>query len=324
MKVFASHNPDAAIRSRSSSGGIFSMLASETLKAGGTVYGARFARDYSVSMARIDNLQQLDCLRGSKYVFASIRPVLAEIEQDVSDGKQVLVCCTPCQIAALRSRFGSPENLLLVEVVCHGAPRPEIWNKYLDEFCKRHGKTKADIAEINFRDKRNGWKTYSLTIIFKSGKRFTERFEDDLYMRSFLFGYTVREACFNCRFKYPDGSKADITLGDFWGIDKLAPEIDNNSGTTLVIAGTDKGMRAVDSLRVDAVTKLDMAAKYNRAIKSPSRKPAQFDNFLSSVNSGECLLATMKQFAGRPFRKKLKARLKRFLQNLKFPQKKTC
>lgn len=301
MKIFAAHNPNAEIRRESSAGGIFSMLAEHVLSEGGAVYGASFDSEWRVRHVRIDKLNELWRLRGSKYVFSDIKPIQTEIERDIECGRKVLFSGTPCQVAAIRKRFGDNPDILFVETVCHGAPQPEYWQRYLDELCQKLGKTCADIETINFRDKRTGWKSYSFSIQFKDGKAFTQLHDDNLYMRAFLRNLTLRKGCFVCPFKYPNGSQADITLGDFWGISELAPEIDNDLGTTIVIARTEKGARFAEEVLGETVKFLtfNQICRYNSALIRPAIMPRDFDTFAKQV-SKTLVIMVMRQYCGRP------------------------
>lgn len=313
MKVFAYHNPDDEIRLESSSGGLFTALASEILAEDGVVYGAAFGEDWKVEHIRVDNEADLKRLRGSKYVYSDFASSIAEALKDLEAGRKVLFTGTPCQVAAMRKRAGDRDNLLLIEVVCHGAPEPSYWERYLEEICKKLHRSKKDIESVNFRDKRAGWKDYSFTIRFKDGKTFTQRHEDNLYMRAFLKDYTPREACFRCPFKYPDGSKADLTLGDFWGISQLAPDIDNNLGTCVVILRNEAKEEAVKNLQIDKALQFEDITKYNPAIIRAASKPAQWENFQREVKGDDLLLSAkkdelirlFKKYAGRPLRKSI-------------------
>ena len=311
MKVFAAHNPDNHIRSQSSSGGVFTILAENIIRHGGVVYGAAFDENWRVVHRRIDSIDNLKTLRGSKYVFSHVATAYNQALTDLSSGRQVLFSGTPCQIAAMRKRAPSAPHLLLVEVVCHGAPQPIYWIRYLSELTHNHHRSISDIVGINFRDKRTGWKNYSFTIQYNDGKTFTQLHDDNLYMRAFLKDLTLREACFRCPFKYPHGTQADITLGDLWGITQLAPEIDNDLGTTLVIIRTPAGHAATTSLPGLKQLSLDDAAKYNPAIISSVTRPECYDSFILASKTG-AIIRLFRKFCSRPVLQLIYIRLARF------------
>lgn len=306
MQVFASHNKNENLRTQSSSGGVFSILATKVIESGGVVYAAGFeSQTWLVKHRKVETIGQLSDVLGSKYVWSDLGNSIDDAIRELANNRWVLFCGTPCQIAALRKRAGNHTLLLAVEVVCHGTPSPAIWQQYLQAVCTSHKASVTDITRINFRDKSTGWKNYSFTIGFKNGKTLSELHDDNLYMRAFLADLTLREGCFRCSFKYPDRSLADITLGDLWGITQLAPHIDNDKGTTLVIARTDNGCDAVRDLEVDCVLKFDNVVKYNPAIILPAKKPAKRDAFLSEIKSGKHTLRVLRRYASRPVKEKV-------------------
>lgn len=323
--IFAAHNVDSETRRHSSSGGIFAMLANDVIGAGGVVYGATIDANGNVAHRRVDNTGALAALQGSKYVFSDATKAYADACADIAAGRHVLFCGTPCQTAAMRQRAGDNPALLLVEVVCHGAPQPKYWRRYLAETVAKHRRSIADIARIDFRDKRTGWKNYSFTILYRDGKTVTQLHDDNLWMRAFLGDLTLRDACFRCPFKYPDGSAADITLGDLWGIERLAPDIDNDLGTTLVIARTRRGKAAVANIAADATLTLADVARYNPALTTSATKPAGYDTFRNAAQTLLDNTAPTKQtfrklaarHTARPLLLTLKIRLARLLAPLR-------
>ncbi len=313
MKIIASHNPDAGVRAKSSSGGVFSMLAEATLGSGGTVYGAAFDGEGRVVHVRVTGPAGLERIRGSKYVYSSTGSAMTQALADLEQGRPVLFSGTPCQVAAMRKRVGENQRLLLVEVVCHGAPEPRYWERYLAEFCHDNRHTPADIRSINFRDKSTGWRGYSFTVGFTDGSKASQRAAENPYMRAFIHNFTLRKACFRCPFKYPDGSAADITLGDFWGIESVAPEIDNNLGTTIVIARTRHGEDAISLLPADGTFTLEQAARFNPAILHAPAEPARFDEFAAEAASVPRLTPVLKKYAGMSLLRRIRRRLSRII-----------
>lgn len=304
MKVIAAHNPDADVRRASSSGGVFSLIAEKVISEGGVVYGAAFNEEWKVEHLRVDTIEGLSALRGSKYVYSHVGSAYEDALADLESGLKVLFSGTPCQVAAMKKRAGERENLLLLEVVCHGAPEPIYWERYLSELCNKLKRDITDITSVNFRDKRTGWKNYSFTVKFSNGKTFTQPHADNLYMRAFLKDFTLREACFRCPFKYPEGSKADLTLGDFWGITQIAPEIDNNLGTSLLISKKETDCEFTSYVTKDKDLSFQEAVKYNPAITSTPALPANRDLFKTEAKE-EKLLPVLKKFAGRPLSQKI-------------------
>lgn len=308
MKIFAAHNPDADIRKESSAGGVFSILASKILQAGGIVYGVGFNSEWEVVHLRIDREDELWRIRGSKYVYSHIGTSITDACRDLDNGHKVLFSGTPCQVAAMRKRAGDNPNLLLVEVICHGAPEPKYWQRYLDEICTKHHRSRSDIQSINFRDKRTGWKDYSYTISFSDGYTFSEKHPDNLYFRAFIRNYTLREACFKCPFKLPH-NKGDIILGDFWGIGGLAPEMDNNKGTTLCLIATENGHDYITDIESGMDFSLDSILSLNKSLIERAQKPADYSNFIEYSDKCYSILKALKKFAALSWRTKINIKI---------------
>lgn len=304
MKIFAAYNDNPDIRKQSSSGGIFSVLAKYTLANGGVIYGASFDTNWNISHKRIISNESISLLRGSKYAFSNVGTSYKDALSDLTFGRLVLFSGTPCQIAAMRKLAGDHPLLLLVEIVCHGAPSPEYWSRYLAELCQQQSKTIDDIEAINFRDKRTGWKNYSFTIRFKNGETFTQPHDDNLYMRAFLQNLTLRKSCFVCPFKCPHGTKADITIGDLWGISQIAPEIDDDKGISLVIVHTKRGIELLKSVPLITLN-YENVLEYNPAIALTPKEPLNYDLFKRQALSSDNLIKILKKHSHISFRLKL-------------------
>lgn len=243
-KVFAGINNDIKIRLQSSSGGIFTLLAEQTLHKGGVVFGACFDEQWNVVHNYTDTVEGLARFRGSKYVQSSIGDSFLQAKKFLDEGREVLFSGTPCQIAGLKNFLQKPyQNLLTVDVVCHGVPSPEVWKKYLERtVCKAYNIRKRDaslsitdkIENINFRLKEKGWKKYHIRIKYKNGKQDVMPFYENTYMKVFLSNLSLRPSCYCCPAK-GEHVQSDITIADFWGVDKIMPEIDDDNGCSLIL-----------------------------------------------------------------------------------------
>lgn len=173
------------LRENSSSGGIFSLLAGEIIKNSGKVYGAAFDKDYrGVHHEYIEDIKNIGRLRGSKYVQSSIGHTYKEVKKDLEKNRKVLFSGTPCQIAGLYAYLGKDyDNLITQDIVCHGVPSPLIWKKYMDF---REKEADSKINDVTFRNKKMGWRNYSLNIQFLNNKTYRKCIEEDLY----LYGFT--------------------------------------------------------------------------------------------------------------------------------------
>lgn len=242
LKVFAAINPNEGIRAVSSSGGIFTLLAEKVTGDGGIVFGARYNTDWEVVHAYSETVDGLSAFRGSKYVQSRIGNTFRDTERFLKAGKKVLFSGTPCQIAGLR-RFlrREYESLITVDVACHGVPSPKVWKEYLSSVCKL-----SEILHITMRDKSDSWRKYRLTI---KGKEtiISECASTNKYILGFLQNLSLRPSCYQCPAK-GGKSGSDITLADYWGIEKLCPDMDDDKGTSFVCTNTLKGCMLFESV----------------------------------------------------------------------------
>lgn len=227
-KAFACYNKKRAILKKSSSGGVFYALASSIINDySGIVYGSVIVNG-DVFHARTDSLNGLLPMMGSKYVRSELRNTYSECKVDLEKGKYVLFSGTPCQINALHFYLDrlniNKEKLISVDVICHGTPKPYYWKKYLELNFKS-----KDISNISFRYKKEGWENYYIKV-----GDYESPFSNDPYMKAFLENKILFESCFNCQCK-GENRKADITLGDFWGIGEIDHKLKNKNGTSIII-----------------------------------------------------------------------------------------
>lgn len=238
IECWAMRNMDEKVVNESSSGGVFTYLANQILEQGGIVFGAKFDNNWNVVHDFIKSKEELYKLQTSKYVQSDTNSIMLKVEYFLKEGKPVLFVGTPCQIAGLKLFLRKEYvNLYLVEIVCHGVPSPKVWRLYLKEITNNFTEK---IANINFRDKSTGWAKYSIKVVM-GDKVIKSRYDEHPYMRTFLTDFIVRPSCYNCHFK-SHKSFADITIGDYWGIDKLPDISDDNKGYNVVIVRTSKGL----------------------------------------------------------------------------------
>lgn len=243
IKCYAAFNKDTDVRLKSSSGGIFHTLAKRIINEGGVVFGAAFNKKWMVEMIYIDSMSDIGKLMQSKYSQADLKNTLKEAEAFLKNNRQVLYVGTPCQIFALKKYLKIEyDNLLLVDVICHGVLPNKIWKDYLKTL-KRFG---HPIVDINFRDKSKrkdgggGWRDFNFRVEYSDGKVLLENHNTNKYMQIFLGDHYLKESCYNCKFKN-ENSVSDLTIGDFWLADKYHKELDDNKGISAVITRTQKG-----------------------------------------------------------------------------------
>lgn len=245
---YAVWSNDQTIRQESSSGGAFSELAELVLKNGGAVVGCAMSEDcYYAQHIVVETQEDMKKLRGSKYVQSDVNGSFQKVKQMLSEGREVLFSGTPCQVAGLRTYLGSKnmQNLYLIDFICHGVPSPKVWKKYVDF---RETEVGSSAQKACFRNKRYGWKRYSLQFEYKNNKEYIKPAAEDWYLKGFISNLYLRPSCFDCKFK---GERycSDITLADFWGIDNYIPKINDDKGISLVISHTAKGEELIQKIK---------------------------------------------------------------------------
>ena len=277
IATYAAINSNNMVREQSSSGGIFTLLAQETINNGGIVFGAVFNEDWDVEHIYVDNANDLKRLRGSKYVQSNIGDSYSVAEKFLKEGKEVLFSGTPCQVAGLRKYLRKEyKNLKTVDFVCHGTPSPEVWKMYLDEVCRINNI--GNITDIQFRNKAEGWKKFSQQITYTGNdgkeRRFRETLNENLFMKCFLSNLCLRPSCYQCPAR-SGKSGSDITLGDLWGAAQICPEMDDDKGLSLVMARKDQELPKCDKIEIP----YNEALKYNPSIERDVREPKRRKKF---------------------------------------------
>lgn len=309
LVAYAAINKEEPIRLKSSSGGIFSALATCVLGQGGVVFGAAFDGDFNVVHKYIESVEELDCLRGSKYVQSKIGDSYRQAEGFLRTGRLVFFSGTPCQIEGLLSYLRKPyENLITQDLICHGVPSPMVWQKYVEYRCSRAGEQNPE--EISFRAKNTGWKGFSTIFSFENGLQYTAVHDKDPMMQVFLKNLCLRPSCYDCAFK-TKARRSDITLADFWGIQNVLPDMDDDKGTSLVIIQSKKGktlFQKIEKSILVAEVDPNAAIAYNTAMIKSVSLPKKRDLFLKEITSKD-FLKVQKKYCRIP----LLAKIKRFV-----------
>lgn len=272
--AWAAWTGDDDSRMASTSGGVFPELAKDILERGGAVFGAAYDEHFRVVHICADNEQALDRLRGAKYAQSDLGDSFRDVKRRLDAGQRVLFSGTPCQVLGLKTYLRKDyANLLTVDLVCHSVPSPLAWEKYLEYISG--GKT---ISAVNLRSKDTGWSRYRYCNRFDyaDGSNRTDGSGQSLYMKLFVGGYITRPSCANCPAK-GYARVSDLTLGDFWGIWDIRPELDDDRGVSLVLAQTEKGLAALKRLEKWPVT-LEEASRENPAIiRNAAENPRRFE-----------------------------------------------
>jgi coenzyme F420-reducing hydrogenase beta subunit len=282
--AYACINKDETIRVESSSGGLFTLIAEQIIDKGGIVFGAGFDENFAVSHSFVEAKDELDKFRGSKYVQSIVGDTYKQAKEFLLQGREVLFTGTPCQIGGLKSFLQQDyENLFCIDIVCHGVPSPKVWQNYISYQESRVG---ALTRRIAFRCKDKGWKRFSISFIFENNMEYRQTLDKDLYMKAFLKDICLRPSCYACEFKTLN-RESDITLADFWGIENLLPEMDDDKGTSLIFINSKNGQSMLKKIKDQILYNeidINKAVSYNSAaIKSAEYNPKK-DSFFEELD----------------------------------------
>ena len=232
--VYAVKHKDENVRLLSRSGGIFTAITDIVLAQGGYIYGAAFTDGFQVKHKKATTVEERNSFRTSKYVQSDMTGVYDQIKCDLREGHSVLFSGTPCQVSAVKNAMKNEDctGLFLIDIVCLGVPSPIVWRDYLN--C-RQNEYDGKITSVEFRDKQFGWKAHRETFTINGLK-----YDSDDYKKLFSSHDILRPSCFECPYKSID-RVGDITIADFWGIDKAVPGFNDDKGVSLVMVNTEKG-----------------------------------------------------------------------------------
>lgn len=246
--VIAAWSKDNNVRLDSTSGGIFSELAKQIYKENGYICGAVYNEEWLVEHYISDNEKDIDQLRSSKYLQSDMKDNFRKIKELLENGKKVLICGSPCQIAGLYNFLHQKEyeNLYTCDFICRGMNSPKIFKGYINELEEQYD---SKVKKIKFKNKIHGWHNFSTKIDFENGKSYIGGRYVDSYMVGYLhYNAFMRPSCYDCKFK--DLPRvADITLADFWGIENINPKLDNDRGTSMVLLNSIKGRELFDKVK---------------------------------------------------------------------------
>lgn len=264
LKVLAAKNNKEYQRLRSSSGGIFVLLAEKMIHEGGVVFGARFDDKWEVFHDYTETIADIEPFMRSKYMQSRIEDSYKKAESFLKLGRKVLFIGSPCQIAGLKLYLRIDyDNLLSVDIVCHGVPSPGIWRQYLSE---EYGDV-TNLKFVSFREKQLSgftWENYGVKIADTLSSK-SMFYKENPFMKAFNNELISRPSCFNCPAK--DGkSGSDLALADFWGIDNVAPEFNDDKGVSLLIVHTNKGREFITDLDIQCIeSNYETVCQYNKS-----------------------------------------------------------
>lgn len=273
---YAAININMRERWNSTSGGAFSVFANYMYALGGYVSGAIYTTDFHVENFVSNNPDDLDRLRSSKYLESYAEGLYVKIKKLLDRGEKVLACGAPCQMAALRSFLRKDyENLIVIDFICRGVNSPKVYRKYLDSLEEKYD---SKIISVKAKNKELGWRNLTRKVTFANGKSYYGVLMEDDFRRGYHTNVYCRPSCYECVFKgFPRMS--DITIGDYWGVEKYAPNLDNNIGTSLILLNSSKGQRFFETVKENFIYKklpLEAAFGGNVALFNPI-EPSKID-----------------------------------------------
>ncbi|MCI8485620.1 MAG: 4Fe-4S dicluster domain-containing protein [Clostridia bacterium] len=316
-KAYACINKNEEIRMESTSGGIFTLLATAIINKNGVVFGASFDEKFGVHHTYSETLEQIQKFRGSKYLQSDINDTYQEVKEFLKNDRYVLFTGTPCQIEGLINFLGREyEKLYLQDIICHGVPSPKVWKLYKEY---REKQLDAKLDKMSFRDKNaEGWNRYHVKMDFLNNKSYDMIHNTDIYMKAFLKHLSLRESCTDCKFKKKN-RLSDITLADFWGIKNIKPDMNDEKGTSLVIVNSKKGQELLDEIKdymkyeeVDFETAIKGNPSFTK-VSEPNKKSNQFFKELKDTNFEELIKRCAQE---PPFIQKCIRKLKRIIKKI--------
>ena len=295
--TIAAFNKKMSVHWDSTSGGAFSALAEAMYEQGGYVGGAIYNEDFSVRNFVSDNPEDLKKLRSSKYLQSRAEGIFKQIQTLLKNGEKVLACGTPCQMAALRSFLRKDyDNLIIVDFICRGVNSPKVYRKYLDSLERKYG---GKVVYVKAKNKELGWRNLTRKVVFDNGKVYYGVHMQDDFRRGYHTNVYCRPSCYACRFKgFP--RIADITIADYWGIEKVDPNMDNDIGTSMMLLNSNKGIAFFEQVKGKLEweeTKFESILPGNIALTKPI-EPAKIDrkSFFEDLDKGTFEEVTAKYF----------------------------
>lgn len=268
VNTFIVQNKDTEQRSDSQSGGLFSAVATVILNNGGVCYGAALTDNFKVIQMRVESINQLSLLQGSKYVQSNSLGSFKLVEADLKKGLTVLFSGTSCIIDGLSKylseRKVSVDNLWTCDLICHGVPSPMVWQDNIN----LHNKSNNLIA-AKFRDKSKGWASHIESYKYNNGLVYFE----EGYTKLFYSHIILRNNCYSCQYINPRTKPSDITMADFWGVKSVdSPIADDNTGISLAIVHTSKGLELMKSANLE-IHNISFEDGMKNNMQNPAFKP---------------------------------------------------
>lgn len=289
QEVISAYAKESIVRDSGSSGGVFGLLAESILKQNGKVYGAAFDKSLNLKHQGIEKEKDLRPLCKSKYLQSNCYGIYRKIKEELKLGKLVMFCGTPCQCQALSNYLNNKQkaSLLLVDFVCHGVPNQRLFDDNINWNKKKYG----NVKYIEFRYKgKNVLHPQTLKMVYeKKGdeKTLLRMHYQDPYYFGFQKHIFLRPSCYECQWSKAQRC-SDITLADFWGIEKTTMKLDSKKGVSCLLINTPKGNSLFISIKSKLngvnVFPINFALENNDCLGTPTKKPKNRDDFFSEWN----------------------------------------
>lgn len=298
-----------------SSGGMFYILAKYVIENNGVVFGVTYDKELNVIHKYAETLEDCKQFCGSKYVRSDLKNTYKETEKFLKDGRVVLYTGTACQLSGLKSYLGKEyDNLILCDILCHANPSPKVFKLYKENLEKKYSKK---VKDIKFRSKENGWRNQTPIIVFNDNNKI----EENTFFNAFVKEMINRQSCYSCMF----ASKSritDFTIADFWGIEKVKPNLDSTKGVSLLTVNSEKGKKLLNIFKNNTSilekVDIDIASKYNHFNNVPVHKNR--DKFFKGIENGSInsdnIIYTMNKYTRVYIVKKILRKGKRIVKKI--------
>ena len=295
-EVYAAAAKERELLMRSSSGGMYGILAEYVLDREGVVFGAAFNDNMELVHCAAETREECRRFHGSKYIQSNTENTFVQCRQYLEEGRYVLYTGTPCQIAGLKRCLRKEyENLLAVELICHGAPSPGIWRRYIKELEEKKGEK---ITDASFRYQDRGWKIFRFQTKYENGSQEVMPGADSPYFAAFLNNLTLRPSCYECRYRI-DYSKSDMMIGDFWGVGKYYKNFDELAGVSAVLLLSGKGREVFRKMK-DRISceksDLSMLTPMNGCIRLSVFPNRNRERLMEAYKNGENLSEALNRY----------------------------
>ena len=309
-EVFAVQHKDENVRAASRSGGIFTALSDYVLEQEGIIYGCVLTENFEAVHVRADSKYERDRMRGSKYIQSKMNDTYKNVKHDLEANRKILFSGTSCQVAGLKGYLGREyNNLFYLDIVCHGVPSPKVWKAYLAWW---EAKNRSKVKAVDFRNKKDfGWRDHVKTLYLENGQTVNSKVFTTLF-----YGHNIlRPCCYECLYKsvmHP----GDITIADYWGIEKAASDFDDNKGVSLVLINNEKGKEVFDAIKGRVKwqeTRLEDSMQ--PPLIAPFPKPRNRKNFWNDFENKD-FNYIVNQYGGKGIKNKIKNALRKIKRKL--------